>query len=383
MPQSFLSTAQPASQLLPLAAASASYGSIAPTDTKPTTGVIYTLETAVCPSLLRITPLSSVNNATGVGMRVVGWNPCPIPVTYTNFITYSQELDNATGGGVGWIRSQMTASANAATAPDGTLTADQLLEVAVTNYRYTAKAQTPVLSSGVYTFSIYLKGGLGRTYATISNGVGSGGPYYAVTINLDTGAVTQEDLVNTGTYFTTTPTYTVTSAGNGWYRLSLTSRGTDYYLISPSNTATPASGSGFGTPSYAGDITKGVIAWGAQLEFGTSTSPYLATTTAAVTATNTTVPPVTAWFPTVLADLTLAYSTGTVAAMTVNGVPSYVFSNITQVALSPDASLYRPSTVTATATETASALIDTVGSQLVQVQFKANSGNMSAAWYSI
>jgi hypothetical protein len=84
-----------------------------------------------------------------------------------------------------------------------------------------------------------------------------------------------------------------------------------------------------------------------------------------------------------LADLTLTYSTGTVAAMTVNNVPSYVFSNITQVALSPDASLYRPSTVTATATETASALIDTVGSQLVQVQFKASAGSMGAAWYSI
>jgi hypothetical protein len=317
-------------------------------------------------------------------MRVVGWNPCPIPVTYTNFITYSQEFDNATGGGVGWIRSNMTATANTTLAPDGTLTADTLFETAVTGYKYTAKAQPlPSPNTQIRTFSIYVKGGLGRTFASICNGVGSGGPYYALTINLDTGAVTQEDLVNTSTYFTTTPTYAVTNAGGGWWRVALTSRATDYYLITSSDTATPPSGSGFGFPSFAGDITKGVIAWGAQLEFGTSASPYLVTTTAAVTATNTTIPPVTAWLPTVLADLTLTYSTGTVAAITVNGVPSYVFSNITQVALSPDASLYRPSTVTATATETASVLVDAVGSQLIQVQFKANTGSMGAAWYSI
>lgn len=385
MPQSFLSTAQPASQFLAPAAASASYGSIAPTDTKPTTGVIYTPETAADPSLLRITPLSSVNNATGVGMRVVGWNPCPIPVTYTNLITYSQEFDNAA-----WIKSSLAVtggSINASVAPDGTTTADNALETGATVYHYIGRDLTdPVASTTIRTHSVYVKGGLGRQYASICCGNGSGGPYYTVTVDLNTGSITQSDLVNSGTWFTTTPTATVTPvAGTGllWYRVAITCRQVQYFLASPSNTATPTSGSNFGLPTYASDVTKGVVLWGGQVEFGTTASPYLATTTAAVTATNTTVPPVTAWFPTVLADLTLTYSTGTVAAMTVNNVPSYVFSNITQVALSPDASLYRPSTVTATATETASALIDTVGSQLVQVQFKASTGSMGAAWYSI
>jgi hypothetical protein len=382
MPQSFLSTAQPASQFLAPAAASASYGSIAPTTTKPTTGVIYTLETAVCPSLLKITPLSSVNNATGVGMRVVGWNPCPIPVTYTNLITYSQTFDNAA-----WIKSNLAVtggSIDASVAPDGTTTADHALETGATVNHYIGRdLGSPGASTDIRTHSVYVKGGLGRQYASICCGNASGGPYYTITVDLNTGNITQTDLVNTGTWFTTTPTATVTSVGNSWYRVAVTCRQIQYFLISPSDTATPASGSNWGLGSYTSDVAKGVVLWGGQVEWGTTASPYLATTTAAATATNTTVPPVTGWLPTVLADLTLTYSTGTVASITVNNVPSYVFSNITQVALSPDASLYRPSTVTATATETASALVDAVGSQLVQLQFKANTGSMGAAWYSI
>jgi len=382
MAQSFLSTAQATSKFLTPAAASASYGSIAPTDTKPTTGVIYTLETAANPSLLRITPLISVNNATGVGMRVVGWNPCPIPVTYTNLITYSQDFDNAA-----WIKSNLAVtggSINASVAPDGTTTADNALETGATVNHYIGRdLGAPGASTTIRTHSVYVKGGLGRQYASICGGNASSGPYYTVTVDLNTGSITQSDLVNTGTWFTTTPSATVTNVGNSWYRVAVTCRQIQYFLISPSDTATPTSGGNWGLGSYTSDVTKGVVLWGGQAEFGTTASPYLATTTAAVTATNTTVPPVTAWFPTVLADLTLTYSTGTVAAMTVNGVPSYVFSNITQVALSPDASLYRPSTVTATATETASVLVDAVGSQLIQVQFKASAGNMGAAWYSI
>ena len=383
MPQSFLSTAQPASKFLAPAAASASYGSIAPTDTKPTTGVIYTLETAVCPSLLRIVPLSSVNNATGVGMRVVGWNPCPIPVTYTNLITYSQEFDNAA-----WLKSNLAVtggSINASVAPDGTTTADNVLETGSTSLSHYISPDlgAPGASTDIRTHSVYVKGGLGRQWVSISCANGSGGPYYTVVIDLTTGNITQTEFINTGTWFTSTPSATVTSVGNSWYRVAITCRRVQYFLISPSDAATFANDTSFGLNSYTSDAAKGVVLWGGQVEFGTTASPYLATTAAAATATNTTVPPVTAWFPTVLADLTLTYSTGTVAAMTVNNVPSYVFSNITQVALSPDASLYRPSTVTATATETASALVDTVGSQLVQVQFKASTGSMGAAWYSI
>ena len=68
-----IATAQPNMQRLALASASATYATIAPTATKPTTGVVYDLNTGY-PSLIRVMPCASVNSATGVGMRVVGWN---------------------------------------------------------------------------------------------------------------------------------------------------------------------------------------------------------------------------------------------------------------------------------------------------------------------
>jgi len=378
---SFLSTTQPSYSLLPASAASVSYASISPTTTTPSTNVLYD-RTANDPSLLRIVPFISVTTATTVGMRVVGWNPCPFPLTYTNIATYSQEFDNATGGGVGWIASNVTVGANIINAPDGTATADRLFETATTAVRFIAK-QAPTASpdTEIRTFSVYVKGGLNRQWAVIQNGSTSSTLFYAVTIDLTSGVITNSEAYDSagGFFASYTPTYAVTDAGGGWWRVAITSRATIYHLVSPSNTATPAPGIGFGAPTYLGVVTNGIYVWGAQVEAGTTANPYLATSASAVTGTiagaTTTV-----WIPTVLADLTLAYSTGTKDTITTG---SYVFSNITQVALSPDASLYRPSTVTAGATETASVLVDTVGSQLVQLQFKASAGNMGAAWYSI
>jgi len=74
MAQAIISTAQPNLQRLALASASASYASIAPTATKPTTGVVYDLNTGY-PSLIRIVPFCDSSTVrTSVGMRVVGWS---------------------------------------------------------------------------------------------------------------------------------------------------------------------------------------------------------------------------------------------------------------------------------------------------------------------
>jgi hypothetical protein len=361
------------------------YTALAPTIVTPTTSgqdVVIPSNLGDKPSLFRAMPFSSVNNATSVGMRIVGWSGATMPYEYTNFLTYSQTFDDAA-----WIKSNIAVtggSVNAVTAPDGTLTADNALETGATVSHYIGRnTGAPGSATTIRTFSVYAKGGLGRDHVVVCAGNSSGGPYYAVTVNLNTGAVTQADLVNTGTWFTTTPTNSVTSVGNGWYRITITSRLTQYYLISPSNTATPTSGSDFGLGSYASDVAKGVSLWGGQLENGTIASPYVATTTAAIVAVNTTVSPVTMWLPTILAEFDLTYSTGTVPNAYIGGNNYYLFSTLSQVGISPDAPMYRPSVSTATRTEPASVLVDTVGSQIVQVQFKANSGTMGLYWYTI
>jgi len=378
---SFLSTGQPPYTRLAQAAASASYGSVAPTSTKPSSNIIYEFTTD-CPSLIRIMPYSTVNNATGVGMRVVGWTSALLPRYYTNLITYSQTFDNAA-----WIKSNIAVtggSIDASVAPDGTTTADNALETGATVNHYIGRnLGDPLSSTDIRTHSVYVKGGLGRQYASICCGNASSGPYYTVTVDLNTGNITQSDLVNTGTWFTSTPTATVTSVGNSWYRVAITCRQVNYFLISPNTTGTPTTGSNWGLGSYASDVAKGVVLWGGQVEWGTIASPYVTTVASTVQAIDTVTGPTKFYFSTVLADFTLTYSTGTVPSATVNNVPNYLFSTATQVAISPDASIYRPSTVTATNVELASVLVDAIGHELIELQFKANTGSMGALWATI
>jgi hypothetical protein len=383
MPQAFLSTGVPNYSLLDYSAASASYASVAPTATKPTTGVIYDSPSSL-PSLLRVLPFSSVNNATTVGMRVVGWTQGSIPKRYSNRVPYSQQFDNAT-----WTKSAVTVSANTETAPDGTATADVLLETTANSghnaYWNTGDAGW---ATGTYTFSAYLKAGKGRDFATVTLGSSPSNRYYRVCFNLLTGEVTQTD-TQTGGGSVGSVGSTVTNAGNGWWRVSIYGDAMQFYLIAPSRTGTPPTAGGWGQDSYAGDITKGVVVWGAQAEFGTTPSPYVETTAPAsgnvanVTAIDSTVAATPVWFSTILGDFTLTYTSGTVPSIVVNNNSTYIFSTLTQIAISPDASLYQPAKVTASELGTTSVLVDPIGNQLVQLQFKANSGNMGAFWCSI
>ena len=99
-----------------------------------------------------------------------------------NLLTYSEQFDNAA-----WVKSSATATANATTAPDGTLTAAKLYEN-VTNNRHELELNNPLsISSGVsYTFSIYLKSAE-RRYVFLSH---SGLNTEAACFDLQTGTIT-------------------------------------------------------------------------------------------------------------------------------------------------------------------------------------------------
>ena len=121
----------------------------------------------------------------------------------TNLCLQSQDLATT------WTNNNTTESVNAAVAPDGTTTADKLVEAATTSTHtiYNTIAGT----SGVYTTSVYLKAGE-RTWAYITDG-------NSVT------ATAWFDLANgvVGTVSGTgTPSAKITSIGNGWYRCSMT-----------------------------------------------------------------------------------------------------------------------------------------------------------------
>ena len=180
-----------------------------------------------------------------------------------NLLTYSAQFDNAA-----WTKAASSVTADSILAPDGTTTADKLIESATTAIHYAYRSFS--VTAGVsYTFSVVMKSGE-RTRAWLyASSVGEALAYF----NLADGTVS-------ATSGTLSPSASVSDLGGGYYRCSITFR--------PATTASIFIGGGpttaSGTTNYAGDGTSGIYVWGAQLNLGASALTYTPTTTAAVYA---------------------------------------------------------------------------------------------------
>lgn len=177
----------------------------------------------------------------------------------TNLLTYSSQFDDAS-----WTKSNTTVTANQVVAPDGTLTGDKLVEDSTNNAHQVFKATT--LTATPYTFSFYAKAAE-RTWCSVYFDPSFSASY----INLSNGTV---GTVASGY------TITVTSVGNGWYRIAATRTGTAATWYTVIETAT-----GDGVRSYLGNGFSGIFIWGAQLEAGAFATSYIATTSASATRT--------------------------------------------------------------------------------------------------
>jgi len=164
-----------------------------------------------------------------------------------NLLTYTEEFDNAA-----WTKSNVTVTANAVVAPDGTTTADALFETAANSDHGARTAAGVTVASGVsYKLSFRVKSN-GRNYALIYINAPASGRYFDVTPGT-AGAVL-------GNYTGTNLPATITALADNWFlcevtfTASTTSVLCETYISSAGNNLT-----------YAGDITKGLYLWGADL----------------------------------------------------------------------------------------------------------------------
>ena len=181
----------------------------------------------------------------------------PLESARVNLLTYTEDFGNAV-----WQTVATTASANTATAPDGTTTADTLSEGVSSDRHITYVDNLAVTSGLTYTLSVYAKY-VDRQYAVLGL---DAGPISRVYFDLVNGTVTSE----------VSCTGAISSAGNGWYRLSLTATAAStgsYPQFAMSNRSVPGGSMAFDTPVYAG-TSKTVQIWGAQLNIGPAALPY-------------------------------------------------------------------------------------------------------------
>lgn len=196
-----------------------------------------------------------------------------LELSRTNLCIQSQTFDSAS-----WSKTRTTVSANADTAPDGTATADRVIEdaTAASTHFVTSTTMT-ITANATVAYSVYAKAGSPlRTWARLKIGDATDG--FGAYFNLGTGAT--GTTVNNGAGVLATKRITAIGS-SGWYRLTVTGAvnngkttiAVDLFLAE-----------GDGDNTFDGNGTGYISFWGAQVEdSATFATSYIATTTVAVT----------------------------------------------------------------------------------------------------
>jgi hypothetical protein len=175
-----------------------------------------------------------------------------------NLLLYSEQINQSA-----WTKTRTTIIANAAAAPDGTFTAEKVIPSTDLNTHATLQTVTP-LGSTTYTYSIYLKA---AEYSKVIIYIGIFASQVAansVSVDLSAGTVTATDLSRSG----------IVSVGNGWFRVWTTIT----TIAAPTTiNASINSTDNSGASTSAGDGVSGIYAWGAQMEVGSTPTPYIQT----------------------------------------------------------------------------------------------------------
>ena len=196
-----------------------------------------------------------VHNASGNAGLVGDWldtpfvslSRCALVDNGPNALLYSDQIDNAA-----WTKANVTITANGATAPDGTTTADAIVENSATSQHYVQQSVARASAAEDICAYGYFKRGAGARNIRLIAGDSSLSNYGQAYFDLGAGTVSAGSINGSAT----NPRAFIRAAGDGWYFCSVvarlpTSTGLTHYAELADGTTT----------GYAGDGTSSVYAW--------------------------------------------------------------------------------------------------------------------------
>jgi hypothetical protein len=178
-----------------------------------------------------------------------------------NLATFSQDIANAA-----WTKTNLNITgippfSDVAVAPDGTTTADKMIDTIATAIHRVSRTLSAV-AGRTYNISVYLKAGE-RRYVQIQGNIT--GANQIMNADLQTGTILSNTFSNAN----------LVSVGSGWYRFDYTSvaagGSTSVLLVSMQLTSG-------GSITYLGDGLSGMFIWGYQLSQASSVKTYQITT---------------------------------------------------------------------------------------------------------
>ena len=182
-----------------------------------------------------------------------------IRTAVTNLLLRSEEFNDAS-----WTKTRSSVTANAITAPNGTLTGDKLIDSTDASTSHFISQSISFVSGTTYTTSIFAKQGEIR-FLRLGFNATPFGTTQVVFFDLLNGAVSSNPNALAAS---------ITNAGDGWWRLAVTATATstasDLILVNLSLNGTSS--------SFTGTGTSGIFLWGAQLEQSTTVGEYIPTT---------------------------------------------------------------------------------------------------------
>ena len=235
-----------------------------PTTTQPITNYVPVLRTAAA-NVARF----DHDPVTGESLGLL------IEEQRTNLLTYSEQFDNAA-----WLESNSVVTANAVVAPDGTLSADALIETASNSQHALYRAngfKVSTTKGQIFSVSAFVKA---SGCSIVLLGVSSQPSYSAVHFDVVNGTVVRSSFITSDLYIANSAK--ITSVGAGWFLISAsfsTETTTETAPLIKLNRVNSTSQN----PSYTGDGTSGIYIWGAQLEAGAFPTSYIKTEASQVT----------------------------------------------------------------------------------------------------